>query len=326
MHYACKSRKRPHRTFRPGRVARSRCPTGAMTVAPPAEAPTAPGRLDGVAELLKRFRQAVLAPTSGEMTREWRATQDSWSTIKTKEAGKIQLGRQRSPKYHHGPTMRPYLRVQNVFEDRIDLDDVMEMDFSGADLEKYTLHPGDILLNEGQSPQYLGRPAMYRGEPPGACFTNSLIRFQAGDSVLAEFALLVFRESMHSGRYVGKGTITTNIAHLSSHHCLSSKRSSAAIRASSPSPTNSKPGSTPPARSSIASPQPCWPRRSAASWCPRIPETNPRACCSNGFGRLARRLPVQPNPRGVVAPRLQPTRNSFTWMPPQSGPICWLGC
>ena len=177
-------------------------------------------RLDGVAELLKRFRQAVLAAaTSGELTREWReeggATQDSWSTIKTKEAGKIQLGRQRSPKYHHGPTMRPYLRVQNVFEDRIDLDDVMEMDFSGADLEKYTLHPGDILLNEGQSPQYLGRPAMYRGELPGACFTNSLIRFQAGDSVLAEFALLVFRNSMHSGRYVEKGTITTNIAHLS---------------------------------------------------------------------------------------------------------------
>lgn len=111
--------------------------------------------------------------------------------------------------------MRPYLRVQNVFEDRIDLDDVMEMDFSSADLEKYALHPGDILLNEGQSPQYLGRPAMYRGELPGVCFTNSLIRFQASDSVLSGFALLVFRDSMHSGRYVEKGTITTNIAHLS---------------------------------------------------------------------------------------------------------------
>jgi len=177
-------------------------------------------RLDGVAEILKRFRQAVLAAaTSGELTRGWREERDvpheAWRMIKTKEAGKIQLGRQRSPKYHLGPTMRPYLRVQNVFEDRIELDDVMEMDFSGSDLEKYTLHPGDILLNEGQSPQYLGRPALYRGELPGACFTNSLIRFQASDSVLPEFALLVFRDSMHSGRYMEKGTITTNIAHLS---------------------------------------------------------------------------------------------------------------
>jgi type I restriction enzyme S subunit len=177
-------------------------------------------RLDGVAAILKRFRQAVLvAATSGELTREWREERgesvEPWKTVKTKEAGKIQLGRQRSPKYHSGPTMRPYLRVQNVFEDRIDLDDVMEMDFSGADLEKYTLHPCDILLNEGQSPQYLGRPAMYRGELTGACFTNSLIRFQAGTSVVPDFALLVFRHCMHSGRYVSEGTITTNIAHLS---------------------------------------------------------------------------------------------------------------
>jgi len=177
-------------------------------------------RLDGVAAILKRFRQAVLsAATSGELTREWREERgladQKWPMIKTKEAGKVQLGRQRSPKYHHGPTMRPYLRVQNIFEDRIDLADVMEMDFSGADLEKYRLHPGDILLNEGQSPQYLGRPAMYRGEMVEVCFTNSLIRFQSGDSVLSEFALLLFRHYMHSGRYISEGTITTNIAHLS---------------------------------------------------------------------------------------------------------------
>jgi type I restriction enzyme S subunit len=177
-------------------------------------------RLDGVEALLKRFRQAVLAAaTSGELTLEWREERgmadQKWPMIKTKEAGKFQLGRQRSPKYHHGPTMRPYLRAQNIFEDRIDLSDVMEMDFSGPDLQKYRLHPGDILLNEGQSHQYLGRPAMYRGEMDEVCFTNSLIRFQSGDSVLPEFALLVFRHYMHSGRYVSEGTITTNIAHLS---------------------------------------------------------------------------------------------------------------
>jgi type I restriction enzyme S subunit len=56
---------------------------------------------------------------------------------------------------------------------------------------------------------------MYRGEMDEVCFTNSLIRFQAKDSVVPEFALLVFRHYMHSGRYVSEGTITTNIAHLS---------------------------------------------------------------------------------------------------------------
>ena len=176
-------------------------------------------RLARVAPLLKRFRQSVLAAaTSGRLTEDWRQKQGNklqpWKACATKDAGRIQLGRQRSPKFHSGDSMHPYLRVQNVFEDRLDLSDVMTMDFPGEDFQRYRLHPGDILLNEGQSPEYLGRPAMYRGELPGACFTNTLIRFQAYPHVDAEFALIVFRHYMHSGRYLRAGTTTTNIAHL----------------------------------------------------------------------------------------------------------------
>ncbi len=176
-------------------------------------------RLDCVSVMLKEFRQAVLRNAiTGALTEDWRSASGEsrfpWQVSKIGSAGNIQLGRQRSPKFHQGINMRPYLRVQNVFEAKLDLSDVMEMDFSPEDFEKYQLHPGDILLNEGQSPQFLGRPAIYRGELPGACFTNTLIRFQAHSHVLPEFALLVFRHHMHSGRYVAEGNITTNIAHL----------------------------------------------------------------------------------------------------------------
>lgn len=180
-------------------------------------------RLDRIPTILKRFRQSVLAAaTSGELTREWRGDvisrrglPTSWQERSIGEVGKVQLGRQRSPKFHAGSAMRPYLRVQNVFEDRLDLSDIMYMDFPGEDALRYELQVGDILLNEGQSPQYLGRPAMYRGELPGACFTNTLIRFQANRSLVRpEYALIVFRHHMHSGRYASEGNITTNIAHL----------------------------------------------------------------------------------------------------------------
>jgi type I restriction enzyme, S subunit len=174
--------------------------------------------LDVVAPLLKSFRQSVLqAAVTGALTEEWRSKQrklPEWDSILISDAGKIQLGRQRSPKYHSGDNMRPYLRVQNVFEDRLDLSDVMTMEFSAEDFERYRLVPGDILLNEGQSPELLGRPAMYRGELEGACFTNTLIRFQAYPNVVSEYALLVFRYYMHSGKFRQEGTITTNIAHL----------------------------------------------------------------------------------------------------------------
>ncbi|RBJ10509.1 hypothetical protein DRA43_02480 [Micromonospora provocatoris] len=110
--------------------------------------------------------------------------------------------------------MRPYLRVANVFEDRIDTSDLKEMDFSDV-FERYKLEPGDVLLNEGQSPELLGRPAIYRGVPENVAFTNTLLRFRAGPAVLPEWALAVFRRHMHSRRFVREARITTNIAHLS---------------------------------------------------------------------------------------------------------------
>ena len=111
--------------------------------------------------------------------------------------------------------MKPYLRVANVFEDRIDTSDVKTMNFEPAEFERFRLMPGDVLLNEGQSPEYLGRPAIYRGNPAQVAFTNSLIRFRPNATVTSEWALAVFRHHMHSGRFARESRITTNIAHLS---------------------------------------------------------------------------------------------------------------
>ncbi|MBB5155673.1 restriction endonuclease subunit S [Saccharopolyspora phatthalungensis] len=141
---------------------------------------------------------------------------DHWRQVAVGDAGTVDLGRQRHPDWHSGPNMRPYLRVANVFEDRIDTSDVMEMHFQDDTFERFRLQAGDILLNEGQSPELLGRPAMYRGKPEQVAFTNSLLRFKCGSGIDPEWALLVFRRHVHSGRYLRDMRITTNIAHLSS--------------------------------------------------------------------------------------------------------------
>ncbi|MFY4717596.1 restriction endonuclease subunit S [Streptomyces sp. LaBMicrA B280] len=138
-----------------------------------------------------------------------------WESSTVGEAGLVELGRQRRPDWHSGPNMRPYLRVANVFEDRIDISSLMEMHWPEETFERFRLHPGDVLLNEGQSPEWLGRPAIYRGIPEKVAFTNSLLRFKAREGVLPEFALLVFRRHMHAGRFARESRITTNIAHLS---------------------------------------------------------------------------------------------------------------
>ena len=110
--------------------------------------------------------------------------------------------------------MRPYLRVMNVFEDRIDTADIMEMDFSPEDFERYRLEPGDILLNEGQSRELVGRSAIYRGEVPGACFTNTLVRFRPDAPIESDYPQIVFLGYLKTGRFQQLASLTVNIAHL----------------------------------------------------------------------------------------------------------------
>ena len=130
------------------------------------------------------------------------------------QVGDIQLGRQRSPRHHSGTHMRPYLRVANVFEDRIDTSDVLQMNFTPSEFRTYELGYGDILLNEGQSLHLVGRPAMYRDEVPGACFQNTLVRFRPYNGLDPKFALIVFLAHLHSKRFQKIARWTTTMAHL----------------------------------------------------------------------------------------------------------------
>ncbi|MCG7590015.1 MULTISPECIES: restriction endonuclease subunit S [unclassified Halomonas] len=139
----------------------------------------------------------------------------SWSYCRISDVGEVKLGRQRSPKDHTGTNMTPYLRVANVLEDKIDTSDIKEMNFTEAEKNTFSLFPGDVLLNEGQSRELVGRPAVYQGEVPGACFQNTLLRFRAYDGVIPEYANKVFLAYLHNGRFQNAATQTTNIAHLS---------------------------------------------------------------------------------------------------------------
>lgn len=137
-----------------------------------------------------------------------------WTWAGMRQVGEVQLGRQRAPQHHRGNNMRPYLRVANVFEARIDTGDVMSMNFTPEEFEKYRLRDGDILLNEGQTPELVGRPAMFRDEVLDCCYQKTLLRFRAYDGLLPDFALTLFRSYMHNRRFTRAASITTNIAHL----------------------------------------------------------------------------------------------------------------
>jgi type I restriction enzyme S subunit len=110
---------------------------------------------------------------------------------------------------------RPYLRTKNVFDGRIDLDDVLWMPMTEAEFSRYRLRPGDVLLNEGQSLELVGRCAMYNNEYPEPCaIQNQLVRFRARDGVSATFAAHLFRYCQKSGVFATIALQTTSVAHL----------------------------------------------------------------------------------------------------------------
>ncbi len=137
----------------------------------------------------------------------------NWRLSTIEREGAVQLGQQKHPKYDNGANVRPYLRVNNVRDGWIDQSDVLRRHFPQSELSKFELCPGDILLNEGQTLEYLDRSAIYHGEIPGCCFQKTLIRFRCGESLLPEYSHAFFRFLLYSGFFASHAAQTA-IAHV----------------------------------------------------------------------------------------------------------------
>jgi type I restriction enzyme S subunit len=113
-----------------------------------------------------------------------------------------------------GP-LRPYLRTKNVFDGRIDTADTLFMPMSDDEFDQFMVRNGDVLLNEGQSLELVGRCALYRGEYPApVAIQNQLVRFRAKKGVSGEFASHLFRYCQQCGVFAKIALQTTSIAHL----------------------------------------------------------------------------------------------------------------
>ncbi|MFE3887488.1 restriction endonuclease subunit S [Streptomyces lydicus] len=134
--------------------------------------------------------------------------------VPVKDAGSVRMGKQLSPDSRAAGKQFPYLRVANVLDGRIDYADVKTMGFAESERDVYSLSPGDILLNEGQSLELVGRSAIYEHEAGEFCFQNTLVRFRSGDGLLPRYAQAVFKLWLTSGVFAQIAKKTTSIAHL----------------------------------------------------------------------------------------------------------------
>ena len=73
----------------------------------------------------------------------------------------------------------PYMRVGNVKDGYLDLSEVKTIAVRPAEVEKYRLHPGDLLLTEGGDPDKLGRGALWAGEIETCLHQNHIFKVRA---------------------------------------------------------------------------------------------------------------------------------------------------
>jgi type I restriction enzyme, S subunit len=117
------------------------------------------------------------------------------------------------------PISLPYLRVANVYRDRLDLSVIKEIRVTEAERSRATLRDGDILVVEGHgNPEDLGRAAVWRNEIAGCTHQNHLIRVRSDRSTVDPTFLSAFLNSSSGRKQMlklgkttsGLNTISTN--------------------------------------------------------------------------------------------------------------------
>jgi type I restriction enzyme S subunit len=111
----------------------------------------------------------------------------------------------------------PYIRVANVQDGHLDLNEIKTIDVLPKDLEKYRLLPGDILLTEGGDPDKLGRGAVWKGEIKDCIHQNHIFRVRIKNENLIEDYLSALIGSVYGKKYFLKASKqTTGIASINS--------------------------------------------------------------------------------------------------------------
>lgn len=110
-----------------------------------------------------------------------------------------------------GRTQRPYLRNANVHWYEIDTSDLATMHFEPEEAQRYSVHPGDLLVCEGGAG--VAEAAMWDGRVEECYFQKSLHRVRQAGPVPVEWLMYWLRFAKSCGVFDADGNIAT-IPHL----------------------------------------------------------------------------------------------------------------
>jgi type I restriction enzyme, S subunit len=182
------------------------------------------------------YRQALLKHAfEGKLTAGWRAahanqlesaakgsTEDlpmlpkGWLWQRLSDISVVSGGLTKNPKRESLPRKMKYLRVANVYADRLDLDEVSEIGVTDDEARRLALEKGDLLVVEGNgSIDQIGRVAEWKGSIQDCGHQNHLIRARLHASVLSRFALRFLQSPRGRDAIVKAASSTSGLHTLS---------------------------------------------------------------------------------------------------------------
>lgn len=115
---------------------------------------------------------------------------EGWSWATVDQLGEVAGGITKNAAKDTGPKRYTYLRVANVYANRLVLDDVKEIAVDDHELPRLLLQRGDLLVVEGNgSVHQIGRVALWDGSIERAVHQNHLIKVRFRRSPLERWAL-----------------------------------------------------------------------------------------------------------------------------------------
>ena len=133
------------------------------------------------------------------------------------QMAKVSYGIQKCPANRPAVHARPYLRVANVQRGVLDLREIKYINVPDGEMPKLRLEVGDVLLCEGNSPDLVGRGAIWHGEIQDCVHQNHVLRVRVDrEHLFPDFVLAVINSSHGQAYFRSKAKRTTNLASINS--------------------------------------------------------------------------------------------------------------
>jgi len=140
-----------------------------------------------------------------------------WDLVSLKRVSEIQTGLTLGKVYEGALIERPYLRVANVQDGHLNLEDVTTIEVPVKVAHRVELRPGDVLMTEGGDLDKLGRGSIWSGEIPDCLHQNRIFAIRCFTHKLLPLFLAHLTTSRYGRDYFeATGKRTTNLASTNS--------------------------------------------------------------------------------------------------------------